>query len=131
MKKLVIIALLIFLAACTSKVYEEEQPAVQEPAVQNETPEEEPVYVPGEPEFRMISHYGVRNPPSINGSLINVGKGTGDVKITVKLYYAQVISSEKTEIIKGISPKETIKFGIALDKITQWEGYTITAEKAS
>lgn len=115
--------LLLVIAACTTAtVVKLVNESKEEPVI------EEPIKVISTAEFKILKHYGSRNPDSINGTVKNIGKGPGDVKIVVKVYHAQKVVHETSLIIKDIAKDEERGFELLLDGF-KWVSYTITAEK--
>lgn len=136
MKKMVMFALiLILLQACSAKevirLEDSQKAAPQERTampVANETAPTAKTASNLMPEFKIMSEYGKRSPPSINGTIRNIGNATGDAKITAKVYYAGVIASERTATVNNIKVGEDAKFGIGFDKTTVWNSYKLSAE---
>lgn len=136
MKKLVMLLLLLILFQACSKAeiirLEESSKAAPEErvpiAVANETVQSTAQTAKLMPEFKITSGYGKSSPPSINGTIKNIGNGTGDAIVTATVYYARVIAAERTAIIKNIKAGEDAKFDISFDKTTIWNSYKLTAE---
>ncbi len=127
MKKRWILAtlFLLLLSACASKQIVQEQSA-QRP-INTEQPKTVDITLPAE--FKITSQYGVRFPASINGTVKNIGKGAGSVKIIGRVYYSGNVATERSQIIENIKPDEEVKFGIPIDKTVQWDGYSVVTEK--
>ncbi len=134
MKNSVVIALflLVILTACAPKVKldqeKEASTAETKEAPGDVMEKKETVTVMLKPAFKIVQDFAKKSPPSVNGTVKNIGNGTGDVKITAQVYYAKVIASERTQTIENIEPEEEVKFGIPFDTTVQWTSYGIVAE---
>ena len=118
--------ILLVVASCTAatvvKIAEDKEEQV-------EPVKEAPKPVASEAEFKIIQHYGNRNPASINGTVTNIGEGSGDVIITVSLYHSQKIVGTVETTIEDIAKDENVKFGMEVDNDLTWAGYEIVAKK--
>lgn len=129
MKKWVLLTLLLLLAACTVKTIKTNEPQAEEkPIITTNTTEPVKTSSTNLPEFKIIQSYAKRSPPSINGTVKNIGKAEGDVKITARVLYAGVVAAENTQIIQNIKPEEEAKFGISITTTAQWTSYSVAAE---
>ena len=125
MRILLILALL--LAAC-SNVEIIDLKVVQQVGQQIELlniTEQEPVDLNLTPEFMITREFGTRNPPSINGTIKNVGNRTGSVNLTAKVFYTGVIVSAKTVTIEDVKIDEEIGFAIPFGREIIWDGYVL------
>jgi len=124
--------LLVLLAGCVKTVPVNEAPKVTETEATAGTaatsPAESSASTASPAKFKIINEFGFRNPPSINGTVKNIGNSTGNVKIIARVLYAGVISAENTETINDMKPGDTANFGIPFDKTTQWTAFKIVLE---
>lgn len=121
--------LLMLLTACvqTKTVGITETPKSY--GVQNQTQVEPTniVNITLSPEFKVTKFYGKKYPyPSINGTIMNVGKGAGSAHIDIQVFYAGVIASEKIFTIDDVKPGDSVNFGTEIDKTILWNGFQVT-----
>lgn len=128
MKKWVFLVALLFLLACTTKtIIPVDQKVTTEQTAAQEV--QTTANHSGIAAFKITQSQARRAPPTINGTVKNIGTATGSVKIIARVYYASVVSAEKTQIIEDIKPDETKRFNFDVDPSAQWGSYTAIAEK--
>ncbi len=119
---------LVALTACSTTVSQVQQPVQQQVNAPAVTGNVTTIHL--KPEFKLISDHGLRNPPTISGTVKNIGEGDGSVRVTASVLYAGLISSAGSQVIDINSGKEA-NFSISIDKTAQWTSYKITLESIS
>lgn len=116
-----ILAIFLLLAACAPK--EAAQPT---PTQQPSQPGE--VIYSGTPSFKLIVESAKRSPTTVFGTIKNIGNGTGDAKVTARIFYAKVIADEKTQVINGIAPEKEANFSVTMDPEAQFNSFKVSVE---
>ena len=120
-------AVLILIAACAKTVPVSEIPQSNGNAATG-APSEPTITVSLPAKFKLIQEAATRSPPVVKGTVKNIGNGTGSVKVTAKVYYAQVVSGENYQTIENVAPGEERKFNISIDKVAQWTSFKVFLE---
>jgi hypothetical protein len=129
MKKVLVIAVLfLFMLAACKPTVSIQQTSPEPSATTEPSAAQVPVKTKYAPEFTVIQSYAKRYPPAINGTVKNTGNATGSVKLTARVYYAQVVSSEKIATYRDVKPEETRSFAFSIEQTTQWTSYSVIAE---
>ncbi len=118
--------LLILIAACAKSVPLDEQPKPSDSTAQSSQKQIITESLPAK--FKLIQEVATRNPPVIKGIVKNIGNVTGSVKVTAKVYYAQVVSGENIQMIENVAPGQQKNFSISIGKVTQWTSFKVFLE---
>ncbi|MEK6887070.1 MAG: hypothetical protein AABW88_04505 [Nanoarchaeota archaeon] len=120
-------AVLILLAACAKVVPINEVPQSNGNTVER-TNSSPTITITLPSKFKLMQEVATRNPPVVKGVVKNVGNGTGSVKVTAKVYYAQVVADEGMQIIENVAPGEEKTYSIPIEKVTQWTSFKVFLE---
>ena len=128
MKKIAFIALIVsmlILTACSQAV------KIDQPTNKSVDVVEKPVMIDVNKtaEFKITKQSATRFPPSVNGTIKNIGLGRGSVTAIARVYYAGTVSTEAMQTLENIKPDEEVRFDIPINTVALWTSYSVVLEK--
>ncbi len=126
MKKIMFITLVVsmlILSGCSqaAKIEQTETPD------SNEKPDMVPINKTAE--FKITKQSATRYPPSVNGTIKNIGLGRGSLTVIARVYYAGSVSSEALQSFENIKPDEEVRFDMPIDEVALWTSYGVILEQ--
>lgn len=127
-KKILLLILLALLVVFTWYSTTTTKPSVEttQPGKQANTNPSVIIAPVGTAKFKITREEAIRNPPTINGTVKNIGNITGNVRVTGRVFYGGVVSDEKYVILEDIKPGQEANFTLKMSRTAQWIAYNIS-----